>query len=366
MQPTNVEVTRSISFVSKKCIALLLVLTASAFVLVFPNQTAIDVCKSIAEVKVGVNGRPNPRRREPGAPWGTMQQFCSPRSDSVSSYSELARKPDITGKESFNDGIPTFIHELEGGGSGFFICLIEKSGSSVVKHALNITFGFGGKTNVHQMPNPNSRLTADELANLFGKSVHLVPRFVVTRNPYTRLLSAYNDKYNDNYPYAKQIRIRPFPGTKQNFTFAMLIKNMHELWRAKGDAYLATLDPHFRPVHMSHCGFSYGLTYDFRLPLEKLQTWADDFAKYTNLSAKSLEILERTDPEGFDPHNYDSDSMLNDVYTEEMKKMTLEMFRKDFKQLGYPEQFPNETDSMYNYKYNTSEIRPFTPLETAC
>jgi hypothetical protein len=32
--------------------------------------------------------------------------------------------------------------------------------------------------------------------------------------------------------------------------------------------------------------------------------------------------------------------MLNNAYTEEMKKMTLDMFRKDFKQLGYSEEFP--------------------------
>ena len=138
---------------------------------------------------------------------------------------------------------------------------------------------------------------------------------------------------------------------------------MHELWRAKGDAYLATLDPHFRPVHISHCGFSHGLTYDFRLPLEKLQTWADDFAMYTHLSAKSLGTLKRTLSEAFDPHNFHSDLMLNNAYTGEMKKMTLDMFRKDFKQLGYSEEFPNEKTA---YKYNTPEIKPFTPLETAC
>lgn len=217
-----------------------------------------------------------------------------------------------------------------------FLFVSSKSvcASTVIKHALNVTFGLGEGTSFHQMPNPNLRLTADELANLFGKSVNRVPRFVVTRNPFTRLLSGYNAKYRKDSDKSKE-QVRPFPGTIPNFTFAMLIKSMHEEWRAKGDAYLATLNPHFRPVHMSHCGFSHGLTYDFLLPLEKLQTWADDFSKYTNLSAKSLKILKRTDPEGFDHHNYYTDSMLYDAYSEEMKKMTLEMFREDFKQLGY-------------------------------
>ncbi len=334
MQPTYVEATRSISFVSRKCIALLLVFAATAFVLIFAEQTASDAWKSIAEVTVGVNAKLDPRRQESDAPWRVLRQFGHPRSDSVSSYSELARKQDITGKEFFKDGIPTFIHETGGVGSGFFICLIEKCASTVIKHALNVTFGLGEGTSFHQMPNPNLRLTADELANLFGKSVNRVPRFVVTRNPFTRLLSGYNAKYRKDSDKSKE-QVRPFPGTIPNFTFAMLIKSMHEEWRAKGDAYLATLNPHFRPVHMSHCGFSHGLTYDFLLPLEKLQTWADDFSKYTNLSAKSLKILKRTDPEGFDHHNYYTDSMLYDAYSEEMKKMTLEMFREDFKQLGY-------------------------------
>ena len=327
------------NFVSRECIALVLVFAVFAFVLIFAKQTASDGWKSIADVKVDAHPKLASPLQVLDAPGGTIFQFASPRNDSIPSFGELARKPDIAGGAYFADKIPTFI-KMKGSESGFFICLIQKTASSVIKHALNETYGFGRGTDVHKMPNPNSRLTSVELANLLGKSVKHVPRFVVTRNPYTRLLSAYNDKYHKEDPHAKQVGHRPFPGTKQNFTFAMLVKSMHELWRAKGDAYLATIDLHFRPVHLSHCGFSRGLTYDFRLPLEKLQTWADDFAMYTNLSAQSLESLKRSHSETFDPHDFHSDLMLNKAYTGEMKKMTLDMFRKDFKLLGYSEEFP--------------------------
>ena len=199
-----------------------------------------------------------------------------------------------------------------------------------MKAALNATFNFSDSTDVHAFPNPNLMLTSRDFYSMLARPAYLTPRFIIVRNPFARLLSAYLSKYHFGYAHV------PLSGHTGNVTFADMVAHMHARWVVDGDKYLSSLDPHFRPLHFS-CGIELGLGYDFYLPLENLDDWATDFAEYAKLTDESLKLMVRRDTFENKSKSYgavwSADSKLKAAYDHKTLGFVRDMFRKDFQLL---------------------------------
>lgn len=98
-----------------------------------------------------------------------------------------------------------------------------------------------------------------------------VPRIMITRNPYSKIFSAYNDKkaHEDLNDYL------PDYDLTGNFTFLPEYLS----WRLENGAQI---DDHFRPLS-TLCCIPDGFRYDYYLPLEELDLWYPGFLRLLGL-----------------------------------------------------------------------------------
>ena len=234
-------------------------------------------------------------------------------------------------KSTWADGVPTILepfHPKPGFHPYVIVCLVEKCGSSYFKHILNTTYQLSPapgapKGDIHTLVNPNKMFTTQELKYVMGQSD--VPRVIVVRNPYTRLLSAYISKYSFNFKH------QPLPQNRTyKVTFERMVRHMYTQFTEQGISYLATLDPHFRPLYLEHCGINIGYNFDHILKLEEFDDWFVEFAMIFQLKTHSISSL--IEKANVPPR---SDAAARNYYTPELRRYVAEMFRKDFDLLGY-------------------------------
>ena len=167
-----------------------------------------------------------------------------------------------------------------------------------------------------------AKLQADRLLDLSWREVQELRHakfFVVVRNPYTRVLSAFLDKFRQEV-YKEEFRVRPL--TPQGF---------HEfvLWLRRGGQ---SKDPHW----------------DLQTKLMLLPLSAyDSVIHFEELREQMTEFLvenQLTNSEGVLKDLYPSDvgkqtsasALVNEFYNQDTKRIVDELYKKDFEELGYP------------------------------
>ena len=172
-------------------------------------------------------------------------------------HSRLSRCSDY-----MNDGMPFLFRRNE---SAAFICLNQKVGSTTWKLAL-LRASEDPKVQRTFFDLQNSPHGAPATPGCRNQTSAAIPRFMVVRNPYSRLLSAYLDKCiiqgvklcPVNHTLAREDPIR---------LFATVVEQAVQ--SKKG------LNDHFSLLVQSHCGLLSG--YDYYLPIEQMQYWYGPF-----------------------------------------------------------------------------------------
>lgn len=158
------------------------------------------------------------------------------------------------------------------------VCLMPKNGSSRLKLFLAVATGFSiqafeewkaSSLNVYDaiLQHPSQTRTPDEIQRQAMDPA--VPRVVVVRNPYVRLLSGYLDKYLTGH-----VRFDFTP--RKDLDFPEFVRRMHERWLRSGT--VGTRNIHFLP-QSEQCLLRAGYRYDRVLKLEQMACWLRDFAR---------------------------------------------------------------------------------------
>lgn len=175
-----------------------------------------------------------------------------------------------------HDGFPFLFTNKVSKQRGIF-CLYPKAGSTNIKFLLRVASQYN-MTNILN-ENPHSTYTSNTLSKMRSAiDDKSVPRYLVVRNPYSRLLSGYIDKILNN----KEAQFMP-PGFKINGSFPDFVE---KLIRHHRKTSLRDFNDHFRLMTTS-CLLPRGFEYDYILPLEHFQFWYEPMAVAMDLVAVS-------------------------------------------------------------------------------
>lgn len=153
-------------------------------------------------------------------------------------------------------------------------------------------------------------------------------KFIVCRNPYSRLYSAWNDLLKGDTPrmsgaaefvvstYCRAFDVRP--SKAQPITFEMFVKSLAAVRPAQ-------MNRHWQPQHIVAC--TNLLRYDVTLKLEEASEKAD--LVLNRLGADPMPFLERENVLRTE------DVDLPSKYTEKMKAVVKRVYATDFRQFGY-------------------------------
>lgn len=187
---------------------------------------------------------------------------------------------DLNTGTRMSDGVP-FLFTNKYTKQQAIFCLHPKAGSTNFKFLLRYgTFNFGRRPVyltldeiLRQMPHaqPASSLKHFSLA-LQNKKI---PRIMIVRNPYIRLLSGYLDKIVKN----KQISFGP-PDYKLHETFEVFVDRL--MYHLRYNFNPRDFNNHFR-LMSSNCHTLYNMTYDYYLPLEHIQYWYEPLIRSLDL-----------------------------------------------------------------------------------
>lgn len=214
---------------------------------------------------------------------------------------------------------------------GAILCVNEKVGSTAWMTALTETYGLCESLhscNVHGIFKTGSKHTDDfggALLSLFLPPT-LRPRLMWVRNPYTRLLSAYLDKY---FVSRKNKIPVPLPGSREEVSFSRMVEHMWLNFNQSGLVYLHKLNPHFSPLSV-HCLLREGFSYDVYLKLEEAKLWLGEVSEILGLTESSILFLQR----GLAKSNQ-AGRLLRTYFTSSIQEKVYEMFYEDFLQFGY-------------------------------
>eukprot|EP01026_Neomeris_dumetosa_P037538 TRINITY_DN3042_c0_g1_i4.p2 TRINITY_DN3042_c0_g1~~TRINITY_DN3042_c0_g1_i4.p2 ORF type:complete len:267 (-),score=25.58 TRINITY_DN3042_c0_g1_i4:459-1259(-) len=216
-----------------------------------------------------------------------------------------------------------------------------------------------------------------------------VPRWVIVRNPYARLYSAYRDKFVEGKLSARQLFHKRFNISFENevsVEFGEFVKTLHQqyftpLWhrslyprRERSLSLSNGIDRHFA-WQTSFCGMQQGLGYDYVLKSELITEWYPEIIKILNytefvmsgwpgeddcfMSIPKLECKgpsfeqpllgisqsqnKTSDTAGEDKrkevqtfHTRGSNSLMLGAYNEEIARMATEIYWTDLVNLQYP------------------------------
>eukprot|EP00316_Scyphosphaera_apsteinii_P004972 CAMPEP_0119312562 /NCGR_PEP_ID=MMETSP1333-20130426/26884_1 /TAXON_ID=418940 /ORGANISM="Scyphosphaera apsteinii, Strain RCC1455" /LENGTH=266 /DNA_ID=CAMNT_0007317203 /DNA_START=199 /DNA_END=999 /DNA_ORIENTATION=- len=165
------------------------------------------------------------------------------------------------------DGVPFLIGE---NASRAFVCLNQKAGSTSWK--LAFLRANPKAVRFHSLTRSPHGAPAMEGCDTYKNATANIPRFMVVRNPYSRLLSGYLDKCilkSESGPCPMNVshaRKNPVSG------FAELVARVQS--KAKLNAHFSLL------TH--HCGIQAG--YDYYLRVEQIDQWYSPFVNVTGLA----------------------------------------------------------------------------------
>lgn len=174
------------------------------------------------------------------------------------------------------EGVPA---PLQYGDTLLMACLVEKCASTRIKALLCRAAGLdlADCLKPHQVAFPNVLPTRREVEEFITRGGRHFS-FVLVRNPYLRLLSAYLDKYAD---YGKTRR-SAFLGEAAD-TFPEFVDLMYRHW-SNNSTYGKRLGsrnfvlPHFTPI-TDHCGIRDGFRFDHHFKVEQMPCWLLPFLK---------------------------------------------------------------------------------------
>jgi hypothetical protein len=148
-------------------------------------------------------------------------------------------------------------------------------------------------------------------------------KFCFSRNPYSRLLSAYLDKIDMNEPQKRNVLLhlgKDVSQLNQNISFEEFIKVVSE-------QPIPSMDPHWRIQYYQT--YQDVVEYDF---IGKIESFTEDFNFV--LSKISVDYDKFLSNER--RHTKDADGLLLDFYTSELANIVQEKFAIDFDYFGYP------------------------------
>ena len=171
------------------------------------------------------------------------------------------------------DGFPYLFHIPETGAKAI-VCLCEKVGSTAWKatliKALNAHYFSASlskpKSSSHQNVPNLPKYTAEDFKKFLNDST--IPRFMFVRNPFSRVISGWTDKTDQDY-YATFNRSMGF----EKFVYH-LRDNRFSLHREVND--------HFYPL-VNKCLQFGGITYDYFLKVEQMDYWYGPFIRKLKL-----------------------------------------------------------------------------------
>jgi hypothetical protein len=180
----------------------------------------------------------------------------------------------------FNDGVPFLFTNKITKFQAIF-CLHPKAGSTNFKFLFrygNMNFGRHPtymsldeilKYNPHGAPASSLKHLSSAIAQ-----AHL-PRFMIVRNPYVRLLSGFLDKIVKE----KRYRMGP-PDYKPYESFDVFVDRLiyHQKYNVKDEDF----NNHFR-LMSGNCLVHANMTYDYYLPLEQMQYWYEPLMQALDL-----------------------------------------------------------------------------------
>lgn len=144
--------------------------------------------------------------------------------------------------------------------------------------------------------------------------------FIIVRNPYARVLSAWLDKHQN-------------PAFNLSQTFTGYIQ-----WINQTD-HMSTLNEHFMPM-VDYCGIKSGVGYDFVGKLEDVGTWGPRLAEAVGVS--DLIAKDHEWNGGFFPsekvnvaHHQHAAEKLQEFYTPELMEVVRRKYHDDFVTFGY-------------------------------
>mmetsp|Transcript_42423 Transcript_42423/g.70546 ORF Transcript_42423/g.70546 Transcript_42423/m.70546 type:complete len:282 (+) Transcript_42423:134-979(+) len=184
----------------------------------------------------------------------------------------------------FQDGYPFVVR-----GEHTILCLLSKVGSTswhrALLRALPGNSGYSKSLHIVDYP-PTTRLSGTAWQALIASSV---PRVIIIRNPYERLLSAYLNKVSGKQSFFTPYGFR-FDGTG-NDTKHIFANFVHAVTQPDPYSYLpehlreAVWD-HFRP-QSSQCELRRGFSYDYVLPVEQMSLWFSPLARVLHLETEA-------------------------------------------------------------------------------
>ena len=186
---------------------------------------------------------------------------------------------------SFFDGYP-FLYENPETNQKAFICVSEKVGSSAWKALLLksfdenffATFVNSTKIDPHaaQFRNNKTEKTTKAMYEAALKDSS-IPRIMLVRNPYSRILSGYLDKVDAANFTANPLQRRQFfKGFKSKSggfpAFAKYVKEVHERDIHPNNTKRAFLNDHYA-LQSDKCFIPQGMRFDYYLKIEHISLW---------------------------------------------------------------------------------------------
>lgn len=257
-------------------------------------------------------------------------------------------------------------------GTKFMMCTLPKNGCSQWKRLILKVMGAGRSVyldsknsdstihnpkryrplNTYTQPNIDAMLRDDWM-----------PRIAIVRNPYARVLSAYQNKIvtdSKRWRYHKHLGLRSAEPTFEEFVKAL------QRWQrshAAGLRVQSGLDHHFA-LQSSMCGFSMDtsteMSYDYVLKVEETNTWYTALIQKLNLtqhvesgwpgkrcffSAPDAECDgQRMDDTGsfsslsWDHHGTGAAASLAEMYSPETARIVSDLYAVDIAAFGYQRQ----------------------------
>lgn len=204
----------------------------------------------------------------------------------------------------------------------FLYCGIPKCGVSRWRRLIRRTENIEnwGDKNAHN-PTANgllylSDLTGAPAAEALANDSNMYS-FVIVRNPFTRLLSAWLDK-------------RDFPKFKLSRDFGKFVRKLVATPTGK-------LNEHFLPMSR-FCGVQEGMRFDAVLRLESVDDWGPKLVKRLNITAEVSTgwnggFFRKIDDAV--KHNHHSDTRIKEFYTPELQTLVARKYQEDFETFGY-------------------------------
>lgn len=151
--------------------------------------------------------------------------------------------------------------------------------------------------------------------------------FIIVRNPFARVLSAWLDK--------KDFSSFNLP---QDFAaFVAMLEQEHEHENIEGTA--DSLNEHFAPMS-SFCGVRTGVAFDFVGRLEEIDAWGPRLVEYLGIANYTLDGWNN---KSFFPnsaesvaHNHNAYDKLDQHYTPDLMARVAKLYETDFTYFGYP------------------------------